>query len=178
VPERSTKTRILTAAHQVILTQGADALTLETVAEVAGLSKGGLLYHFPSKEALLEALVAEWIATFERDVAEQQRGDAPPRTRGSAYLRATVEGTVPAGGAALLASIAHERGTLSLAREHAEAWQDAVASDPDPVVGTVLRLAADGLFWSDLLDMAPLRGPLRERVVGFLLGLVDEGAAG
>ncbi len=32
-------------------------MTLDSVAERAGLSKGGLLYNFPTKEALLQAVV-------------------------------------------------------------------------------------------------------------------------
>ena len=31
-------------------------MTLDVVAQAAGVSKGGLLYHFPSKESLLGAL--------------------------------------------------------------------------------------------------------------------------
>ncbi len=40
---------ILDAASRVVLDKGASALTLESVAEQAGISKGGLLYHFPTK---------------------------------------------------------------------------------------------------------------------------------
>ena len=36
---------------------GAGKLTLDAVAERAGLSKGGLLYNFPTKDALLQAMI-------------------------------------------------------------------------------------------------------------------------
>lgn len=52
-----TKKQILTAAAKLINEDGILALTLDAVAKLAGISKGGLLYHFPSKEALLEGIV-------------------------------------------------------------------------------------------------------------------------
>src|SRR5687768_15624169 len=45
--------RILEAAERVVGDVGAARMTLEGVAQAAGVSKGGLLYHFPTKEALL-----------------------------------------------------------------------------------------------------------------------------
>ncbi|MEN9355367.1 MAG: hypothetical protein RL318_2692 [Fibrobacterota bacterium] len=50
---------ILIAARQVISHQGVPKLTLEAVAAQAGISKGGLLYHFPTKEAMLHGLLHE-----------------------------------------------------------------------------------------------------------------------
>ena len=45
-----TRRRITDATVQVMLTQGFPQLTLEEVAKQANVSKGGLLYHFSSKE--------------------------------------------------------------------------------------------------------------------------------
>lgn len=50
---------ILAAARQVISAQGVPRLTLEAVAAQAGISKGGLLYHFPTKDAMLHGLLHE-----------------------------------------------------------------------------------------------------------------------
>ena len=52
-----TRARIRVAAAKVIERDGAGHLTLEKVAAEAGLSKGGLLYHYPSKDALLQGLL-------------------------------------------------------------------------------------------------------------------------
>ncbi|MFZ1990970.1 MAG: helix-turn-helix domain-containing protein, partial [Alphaproteobacteria bacterium] len=51
---------ILSAAGRVIAEMGARHLTLDAVAREAGVSKGGLLYHFPSKDALLAAMVEDF----------------------------------------------------------------------------------------------------------------------
>lgn len=55
-PEQ-TRNKLLEAAAHIILTQGAAHLTLDQVAQAAGISKGGLLHHFPTKEALLIGLL-------------------------------------------------------------------------------------------------------------------------
>ena len=47
------RTRILDAVEAIVMRKGVPALTLEATAREAGVSKGGLLYHFGSKEALL-----------------------------------------------------------------------------------------------------------------------------
>lgn len=59
---------LLDAAETVVVRQGIASLTLDAVAAEAGVSKGGLLHHFRSKDRLVEAMVArsadEWRACF------------------------------------------------------------------------------------------------------------------
>src|SRR5438034_644724 len=50
--------KLLDAAEAVVVRQGIANLTLDAVAAEAGMSKGGLLHHFPTKDRLVEALVA------------------------------------------------------------------------------------------------------------------------
>lgn len=50
--------RILDAAEEIVIKRGVLALTLDAVAGRAGISKGGLLYHFPSKEAVVQGMVS------------------------------------------------------------------------------------------------------------------------
>jgi AcrR family transcriptional regulator len=49
--------RILVALRDLLSRGGTAAVTLEAVAAAAGVSKGGLLYHFPSKSALYIGLL-------------------------------------------------------------------------------------------------------------------------
>ena len=69
---QDTRTAILNTALELIASQGLNALTLERVARDTGLSKGGLLYHFSSKEQLIEACV-------ERAVSRLASSDQSPR---------------------------------------------------------------------------------------------------
>ena len=49
------------------------SLTLDAVGAATGVSKGGVLYHFPTKEALVAALVEQLSSRVRR------RPDARPR---------------------------------------------------------------------------------------------------
>lgn len=54
---RRTRARILDEAVRVIAEAGYAAATNAAVAEAAGITRGAMLYHFPTREALLEAAI-------------------------------------------------------------------------------------------------------------------------
>lgn len=51
------KERIVAAYVSMICDEGERAATVEATAALAGVSKGGLLYHFPSKESLAQGMI-------------------------------------------------------------------------------------------------------------------------
>lgn len=61
---------ILDAADTVLLRKGARGLTIDAVAAEAGLSKGGVLHHFASKDALVAALVERKLAALRTGIAK------------------------------------------------------------------------------------------------------------
>ena len=65
-----TRRRLVDAAVAVVRTQGVQGLTLQSVANEAGLSKGGLLYHFSSKEELVSALLHDAMERVDGDLAK------------------------------------------------------------------------------------------------------------
>jgi AcrR family transcriptional regulator len=59
-PRRGTgRERLLDAAEELFATRGFAATTTREIADHAGTSTGAVFYHFPTKEALLEQLIAE-----------------------------------------------------------------------------------------------------------------------
>ena len=56
--------RIIDAAQQVLITQGAVGFTMRRVAEAAAISPGNLTYHFASKGELLQAVVTQLVKDF------------------------------------------------------------------------------------------------------------------
>lgn len=56
---------------------GAAALTLDAVAARAGLSKGGLLHHFPSKDRLIEGMAARITVKWRADVLQAIAASPP-----------------------------------------------------------------------------------------------------
>ena len=59
---RNASPRILGAARAIAAREGAGKVTIEAVAKEAGLSKGGVLYNFPTKKALLSSLLDQMLA--------------------------------------------------------------------------------------------------------------------
>jgi len=57
LPEQERCVAILTAAYQIALTEGLDAVTARRVATAAGISPGLVFFHFQSKDGLLQALL-------------------------------------------------------------------------------------------------------------------------
>lgn len=163
-----TRRRLLDAAATVVRRKGPRALTLETVAAQAGLSKGGLLYHFATKDALVGALVEDWLDRFEAEVVEgtAERGWARAYARACAEPRTAAERATDV---ALLVAIAGDPRGLEAVRKRYAAWQDRLVADaPDTVDATLVRLAADGLWFADLLGLAPPIGQLRQAVTARL----------
>jgi AcrR family transcriptional regulator len=161
-----TRAKLLDAASTVIRRDGPQALTLEAVAAQAGVSKGGLLYHFRSKRELLDGLVARWLDEFQADI------DAESGNFARRYVAANDGAHAEEVG--MLAALVADPAVLAAVRERHEKWQDRVADEGgDPVDATVARLAADGLWLADLLGTAPPRGELRKRVLARLLELCD-----
>ena len=161
-----TRTRLITAAAAVIRRDGAQALTLDAVAAHAGVSKGGLLYHFKSKRELLDGLVDRWLDEFQHDIDEA--GDHFPK----GYVKACDGAKAEEAG--LLAALVADPAVLAKVRYRYATWQDRIVTEGgDPVEATVARLAADGLWLADLLGMAPPHGELRDRVLARMLELCD-----
>lgn len=181
-----TRTELLIAANQIVLREGVVGLTLEAVAAEAGVSKGGLLYHFPNKEALITGMLERLTDDFEAQINRNIRAETgidpesgQPLPRGAwlrAYLRATFDPEdhqkdISAG---LLAAGSVNPDLLEPMTACFQRWQDRAEADGlDTALATAIRLAADGLWFTELLDLAPLDGALRGRVLASLLRLTE-----
>jgi len=166
-----TKARILDAAEEVVLRDGVARLTLDAAAAEAGLSKGGVLYHFPTRDALVAGMVAKIIEEFDRDIKDRLVDDEAPGRFLRAYIGATMEPGAPHPdrqdrlGAALIAAAAAQPELLAPLRQAADRWQEALEHDGlDPTTATVLRLACDGLWLCDLFGLAPPTASRRTKV--------------
>ena len=63
-------------------------MTLDRIAEEAGVSKGGLLYHFPSKDELIVALLTHFGQKLQAAISERVEKDPNPSRR---WVRAAVD---------------------------------------------------------------------------------------
>jgi len=173
-----TRQRILRAAAKIINTTGVLALTLEAVAKEAKISKGGLLYHFPSKDALMKGMNDYLTQSFIDGVKRAANEDSCEKGRWTrAYT--TVTFTHLASdfdiNVAFLAAAATDPGMLKAMSQHLHGLQSHIANDNiDPVVSTTIRLAVDGLYFNELYGMH-LEEDVRKKVFDHLICLSKEG---
>ena len=151
-------------------------LTLEAVAREAGVSKGGLLYHFPTKSALVTAIVERLAARCESDQSQAlAAGEPGPGAFTRAYLAARSGRPNPEEKpihTALLAAAGTDPHYLEPIRAQARDWQARLEADGiDPATATIVRLAMDGLIVGNLLGMPMPMGELRQKVINKLLDM-------
>jgi AcrR family transcriptional regulator len=154
------RTRILDAAERIVQARGVPALTLEAAARDAGVSKGGLLYHFASKEALLKALLqrlADFIAA-EMQAGIDRQPEGPHRVARACVAWALEESAecmaeehYDRAAAVFLAAHHHDPALLEPVRAVIQDHKRRMLADGTPpgVAVTVLA-ASDGLFMAHL----------------------------
>ncbi|MEZ4725609.1 MAG: TetR family transcriptional regulator [Caldilineaceae bacterium] len=174
-----TRELIFDACGRILRREGLTRLTLEAVAAEAGLSKGGLLYHFPSKLALIEALFQHHIDRFNRNlqrlVETEEQG---PGGWLRAYAKASIAEITDPDNASLFASLfaAGERypTVLAIMRRSYDGWQQQVDASPlAPAVALLVRLAVDGFWFTEMYQYAPLSVEQRTAVLHELLRLTE-----
>ncbi|AFT98010.1 TetR/AcrR family transcriptional regulator [Nocardia brasiliensis] len=176
----NTRDRILDALESLLLEKGMSHVTLENVAATAGVSKGGLLYHFKSKDALLAGLVRRLT---ER--AAQQLTSATDRGQSVVewYLQTpdpdnadeAVELEVYRSMLATMRTIDAANGTevdevQQALIEMMNSWSDDLDQEiEDPVQADIVRLVGDGVYLRALLGLPPIDPARYRRVVDRLL---------
>ena len=170
-----TRETILDAAFRVAR-GGGGRFTVDAVAREAGVSKGAVLHHFPSKEALaggmLEHHLDEFDALIERRLAEEPEGETGRWLR--AYVRASFEMGAgdPAVNDALLAAMATEPGLLSSFEGRFESWRRRAEADGvDRTKANLVRLAVDGLATAESFGIGAPEGEEREDLLETLVDL-------
>ena len=172
-----TKRKLLEAAALVVKERGASQLTLEAVAKQANVSKGGLLYHYPNKQALLKAMIVHLDENFERAIAKQIEQSEGEITWLEAYVAMSFDPqhSQIAESAGMLAAIANDLSLLEpLAQRYQVLQQQLEANNIDSDLASIIRLAADGLWFTELFKISPLTEEKRSSILAALLTLIKE----
>lgn len=83
---------ILDTYVDLLIRSGERAATLDAVATAAKVSKGGLLYHFSSKKALLEALAERTVTLAEEDFETMAQA---PEGASAYYINSSIPSDTP-----------------------------------------------------------------------------------
>lgn len=173
--QRSKRTReaAIAAALAIVTREGAARLTIDAIARESGISKGGVLHHFRTKEAVLKALLEHQIETgtaLFRSLLESQ----PPERRErhlaaqiSAYRSAVSH---PKAATFAIAGAMAEAPELlaELRRDDAGRVARVQAEAENPTIALIRWAAAMGLSLGEILGLSPIPDAERERLFDYL----------
>ncbi|MEX1078592.1 MAG: TetR/AcrR family transcriptional regulator [Homoserinimonas sp.] len=156
-PASVTRDRILDALQDLLIELGERAATLDAVAQRAGVSKGGLLYHFGSKEALIEGLIDRLRGLVEVDIALMRAASTGPIDyfiRTSVSMEGEFDRCIVA--TARLAQGAHPGARDALKAAQA-AWLEVISETvEDPAVARTIMLLGDGIYYNSSMGAGAL----------------------
>ncbi|MBZ9784928.1 TetR/AcrR family transcriptional regulator [Pseudomonas sp. REP124] len=175
----SNRSKILDAAIRVVNRDGLTAVTFDSVAAEAEVTRGGMIYHFPSREALIEAINQHLADLWEANLVGHAGKPAEQATaleRYTAYHRTSAYGATRAELLFLL--------EFSKNPELAKPWDRIIEtwSAPEPedladkaaMAKFIAHLAADGLWSYQYVSNKPLTSAVRERVAELLIKMLTD----
>ncbi len=159
---------MLDAFESILIEDGERTATMDATARVAGVSKGGLLYHFASKDELAAGMIARLERLVEADLVEMaQAADGPV----AYYVRTSVMADSPLDRALIAVSRLVQAGSAEAAgalRQTRRSWSDAIRPHVrDETALDLVMLISDGLYYNNALDTvasgsSALAGPVPE----------------
>ncbi len=146
--------KVLDAFESLLIDDGERAATMDATARAAGVSKGGLLYHFGSKSAMEEALVERMDRLVIEDLdamAASAGGVVDAFIRSSATINSPLDRAIVSVGR--LATSGSPTAAEALRRLR-ESWRAFLAPHvPDDTALTLVMLVADGVYFNQALEI-------------------------
>lgn len=167
--------RVLDAYEAILIADGERAATLEATARAAGVSKGGLLYHFGSKDDLTAGLVDRLDALTTADLERMGAAEEGPVAY---YIRTSVMEDDALDRALIATSRLAQVGSVPAAdalRRVRGRWEDAIRPHVrDATALDLVMLLSDGLYFNNSLDVhGPERIVPRSEELAALIALVQ-----
>jgi AcrR family transcriptional regulator len=164
---------LLDCAARISLDQGLSSLTLQAVADAADVTKGGLLHHFRSKQALVEAVFQDLLDSLDGEIDRLMGED--PQSHGRftrAYIRAFAAETENGGewGALTISSLTDPALKAAWATWFGARLARHAKTDGGSTLA-IARYAADGLWLADLMQSGTAEPEPRQVLIDRLLAL-------
>ncbi|RKS06352.1 TetR family transcriptional regulator [Nocardiopsis sp. Huas11] len=177
--ERSTRTRILDGALDLLRAEGGGSVTLDAAAKQAGLTKPGLMYHFPTKEALKLGIVEHVAERWERmllDHLAEPLGTASPHQRTRAYVAVALTAPFDRADYAVCTDALYRDAFHEIWERRFDPWLHLPEDLPDQDRArlTAARLLADGYWTAAATDVFPVPERDRAQVVAITDDLLRE----
>lgn len=172
--------RILDATERVIMRDSVVRLTIDAVAAETGISKGGVLYTYRTKEALIQALMERMVRRYDEEIERCWPAGVEP---GIAHLKAYIDAVLGLTGqdhrtaAAMLAAAMNNPTLLAPMQDfYARHLPQIRAALPDDRALTAF-LAIEGMVFLELFGLVAFSQTEREQVVQSLHALIDDATA-
>ncbi len=164
---------VLAAAEELVRDIGAANLTFDELVRRSGITRGGITYHFPTKEALLRALVERDIARWQACMADKRTRHAGPSAELLAYIDSGCEPDEDTARlcAGMLSAATSAKELNGPWRDFFAAQQAAADATGDPELATILSLAVEGLFWSETMNLIEIPPRRRRALVARMLAM-------
>jgi AcrR family transcriptional regulator len=169
---------VLQAAERIVQTMGAGNLTFDNLVKESGVTRGGITYHFPTKDALLQALL-------ERDLAQWEASEAQFRPKNMQNERAAdLIGVLRAmthssedkrrfvGG--MMSAATLDPDMLKPIRDYHDQRYGELKGTPRDINCLILELAAAGMFWMDITRCHEFTPVMRKKIIARLENLAKE----
>lgn len=153
--------KVVDAFEAILVDEGERAATMDATARAAGVSKGGLLYHFASKEALESSILDRLRALVDDDVTAMT---SYPEGAVAHYIRSSVMDNDPLDRAITATSRLAQGGNaqaVDALRNVREQWADALRPFArDEAALDLVMLVGDGLYFNNALSGGSIPGPV------------------
>ena len=151
-PPPAARDKVLDAFERLLIENGERETTLDAVARAAGVSKGGLIYHFNSREALIEGLLGRLEVLANDDL---QQMNSAPEGRVEYYVRTCAQADEPLDrtliAATRLLQRNHSHTREVLAAVHDRWFQSLLTAVGDPAIARLIMLVGYGMYYNATL---------------------------
>ncbi|MGQ0384295.1 MAG: TetR/AcrR family transcriptional regulator [Gammaproteobacteria bacterium] len=163
--------KILSAAREIVENRGTGALTFDELVNVSGITRGGITYHFPTKEDLLRGLLEADFVQWDAAEAAHTPCDCDPETgRLLGFIR-----TLNAQDEShrrflcgMLSAASLDPSLMDPCRQELRERLGRKKWTERDLRLQLVHLAAEGLMWQELFQMYQMPAPARAKLVALM----------
>jgi AcrR family transcriptional regulator len=175
----SSRTEIVEAALRVVDAEGDVDITYDSVARETGLSKAGLMYHFPTKEALMVAVMEHVVARWQDELCTTLGTPLEESTladRVRAFVRFAGEGGVTQGEFVVFAEAVRRPALSAPWLTYLRTWFGFGFGDDTSTLPLLLVwLAANGMWIAEATGILTVTDDQRRELLAMLDRLAEGG---
>ena len=178
IARNSHREDLIDAAEAIVTELGVGELTLERVAARAGVTKGGLIYHYKTRDALLQALVERLVGKIE---ARSRTAAAALGNNVQGLLLALIDDVLEMSReekalmANLLSAVSAHPSQLGPVQRMYQRTNTVLADAGEHAgVALMISCALDGLLFMELLDIQHFSAEQRQQMRAALVASVKQ----